>query len=133
MSVLIDTSVWSLALRRAAPQTGEVAELAKLVRGGRAMIIGPVRQELLSGIRERRQFLALRAHLRAFPDLPIGTVDYEEAAEFFNRCRTRGIQGSNTDFLICAVAARRRLAIFTADKDFAAFAKVLPLRLHTLT
>ena len=93
-------------------------------------MIGPLRQELLSGIKERQQVLSLREHLRAFPDLPIGAIDYEEAAEFFDRCRTRGIQGSNTDFLICAVAARRRLPIFTADKDFTAYARILPLRLH---
>lgn len=131
MNVLVDTSVWSLALRRSRPQADGLArELADLIQEGRAVIIGPVRQELLSGVRNPAQFDVLRDHLRFFPDLVIGTSDYEEAAVFFNRCRSRGIQGSNTDFLICAVAARRRMSIFTTDGDFTTFAKVLPIHLH---
>lgn len=131
MNVLVDTSVWSLALRRSAPRTGApTRELAALVEDGRAFIIGPVRQELLSGVKSPAQFNLLRRSLRAFPDLAIGSADYEEAALFFNRCRARGIQGSNTDFLICAVAFRRAMSIFTADKDFAAFAETLPIKLH---
>ena len=131
MNVLVDTSVWSRALRR--PQTAEDAharELAELVGDGRAFIIGPVRQELLSGVKSTSQFDLLRSNLRAFPDLAITTADYEEAAGYFNRCRAHGIQGSNTDFLICAVAARRGMSIFTTDKDFAGFASVLRISLH---
>lgn len=132
MNVLVDTSVWSLALRRARPRTDDrVTELARLIEEGRAVMMGPVRQELLSGVRSAAQFQQLRGHLRVFPDLSVETSDHEEAAALFNRCRARGIQGSNTDFLICAVAARRRMSIFTTDDDFTAFARVLPLRLHT--
>ena len=72
----------------------------------------------------------LRDHLRAFPDVELDPGDYEEAASFFNRCRARGVQGSNTDFLICAAAARRQLGILTTDADFRHFAKLLPIRLH---
>ena len=54
----------------------------------------------------------------------------EEAASFFNKCRARGIQGSNTDYLICAAAARRGFGILTTDTDFAHFARVLPIELH---
>ena len=93
-------------------------------------MIGPIRQELLSGIKERAQFDRLREHLRAFPDMPVTTADYEESAAFFNQCRNRGIQGSNTDFLICAVAVRNGLSIFSTDGDFANFADVLPISLH---
>ena len=131
MNVLVDTSVWSLALRRTRRQAdGRVDELAQLIEEGRAVLIGPVRQELLSGIRNPAQFHQLRDRLRAFPNLAIGTPDYEGAAAFFNRCRARGIQGSNTDFLICALAVRRGMSIFTTDDDFAAFTTVLPLHLH---
>ncbi len=94
------------------------------------MIIGSIRQELLSGVRTAVQFELLRTHLQAFPDLPLGTEDYEEAARFFNLCRTRGIQGSNTDFLICAVSARREIPILTTDDDFSRYAKLLPIALH---
>lgn len=131
MRVLIDTSVWSLALRRALPAPGPIVEeLAELVREGRAVIIGPIRQELLSGLKGARQFQTLRDHLRAFPDLELETADFEEAAHVFNRCRSKGIQGSNTDFLMCAVASRRDLSIFTTDGDFPEFRRVLPLTLH---
>ena len=129
--VLVDTSVWSLALRRKrqAP-TPVVRELAEVVREGRVAMIGPIRQELLSGLKESQQFDLLRDHLRAFPDLALESADFEEAAQCFNRCRAKGIQGSNTDFLICAVAVRRNWAIFTTDGDFPAYARALPLHLH---
>ena len=130
MKVLIDTSVWSLALRRRAPVHAAVDELRRLVVQGRAGIVGPVRQELLSGIRDRAVFERLRDHLRAFPDEPITSVDYERAADCLNICRAKGIQGSNTDFLLCAVAERARLPIFTTDDDFLTFSRVLPVRLH---
>ena len=130
MKVLVDTSVWSLALRRAAGAgTRAPQQLAELIAGHRAQIIGPIRQELLSGIRDEQQFDNLAVHLSAFPDLPIVAEDYVVAAKFFNLCRKRGIQGSNTDFLICAVAIRNRMSIFTADDDFKHFAKVLPITL----
>jgi predicted nucleic acid-binding protein len=131
MNIIIDTSVWSLALRRRrSSRSAETMELAELVREGRAAMLGAVRQELLSGVRGEQQFETLRGHLRAFPDIPLEAEDYEEAASFFNKCRARGIQGSNTDYLICAVAARRGFAILTTDTDFAHFARVLPIELH---
>ena len=131
MKVLVDTSIWSAALRRA-PGQNIVARsrLAELIAGHRAQMTGPIRQELLSGIKDERQFDELSAHLSAFPDLPIVDEDYVMAAKFFNLCRAKGIQGSNTDFLICAVAIRNRMSIYTADDDFRQFAKVLPISLH---
>ncbi len=132
MKVLVDTSVWSHALRRRPrPERSAVAaELAALVEDGRVAMIGPVRQEILSGLRERAQFERLREHLRAFPDVEVTTEDFEEAASLFNRCRQKGIQGSNTDFLICAIALRRDFAVFTTDADFKHFSGVLPIKLH---
>jgi predicted nucleic acid-binding protein len=93
-------------------------------------MIGPVRQELLSGIKNKVQFQKLCNHLRAFPDLEINTRDYESAADFFNLCRGKGVQGSNTDFLICAVAVRYNIPIFTTDEDFTLFKAHLPIKLH---
>lgn len=131
MKVLVDTPVWSAALRRRQTTSdATTAELASLIEDGRVAIIGPIRQELLSGIRERSHYERLRDHLRAFEDAEITRDDYEEAALFFNRCRQSGVQGSNTDFLICAVAARMKFSIFTTDGDFARFAKLLPITLH---
>jgi len=131
MRVLIDTSVWSLALRRNQPADRPVVtELIELIREVRGQMIGPVRQELLSGIKNQVQFQKLRSHLRAFPDLDVTTRDYESAADFFNLCRGKGIQGSNTDFLICAIAARHKIPIFTTDEDFTLFQPHLPITLH---
>jgi predicted nucleic acid-binding protein len=135
MRVLVDTPIWSLALRRRPPnlnptEVRQVAEWSELVREGRIALLGIVRQEMLSGIADEQQFLRLTRVLRAFPDESVGIEDYEEAARCFNRCRAGGIQGSPVDFLICAVAIRADLAIFTADPDFTAYARHLPLTLH---
>jgi len=132
MNVLVDTSVWSLMLRRrkSPAAMGAAQELEKLIRDGRAELIGSVRQELLSGIKDATQFENLRQHLRAFPDVNLETEDYELAAEFCNRCRSRGVQGSTIDFLICAAAVRLQFSVFTTDGDFASFAEVIPVRFH---
>ena len=93
-------------------------------------IIGPIRQEVLSGVRVAAQFDKLKDHLAAFPDLLISTDDYVVVARFFNICRASGSQWPNTDFPICAAAVRNRVAIYTTDKDFKQFAKHLPFVLH---
>jgi hypothetical protein len=134
MMVLVDTPVWSLALRRrpehlSASQPNLTQVLAELIREGRAQIVGPIRQELLSGIREQAQFTNIRDYLRAFREPSLEAADYEEAASMNNLCRARGIAGSAIDFLICAVAHRREWLIFTTDRDFQHYASVLPLRL----
>src|SRR5258708_7650198 len=98
MKVLVDTSVWSLALRRRQPPAPEAAELTSLIREGLVEMIGPIRQELLSGISEARQFEILKSELSAFEDFPLSKWHFETAAEFFNACRKHGIQGSHTDF-----------------------------------
>jgi predicted nucleic acid-binding protein len=104
--------------------------MLKLVSQGLVEIIGPIRQEVLSGIRDRSKLETVRDRLRAFPDLEIGTGDYEEAAAYYNRCRAKGIQGSFTDCVICAAAVRHELEIFTDDRDFLGYKAVLPIRLY---
>ena len=133
MRVLPDTPIWSAALRRRGGTANAYrAEMVKLVNHRLVEIIGPIRQELLSGIQEQSQVEQVREHLRRFPDLQITTDDYEEAGSFYNRCRSKGIQGSATDFLICAVATRNDLLVFTDDRDFVSYSKVLPIRLYRL-
>jgi len=132
MRVLVDTSVWSLALRRQAP-TAEAEQLASLIRDGLVSIIGPIRQEVLSGISDKAVFERLVARLDAFEDTVIAPEDYITAAEFYNTCRQHGIQGSHIDFLICAVAAGNGLAIFTTDKDFTRYAAHVPIQLYSGT
>ena len=131
MRVLVDTSIWSLALRRAEPvKNPEVSEMKRLITSHLVEIIGPIRQEILSGVKEESQFDRLESHLAAFSDVTLLGDDFVTAAKFFNLCRSKGIQGSNTDFLICAVAVRHDFAIFTTDGDFPLFAKYLPITLH---
>jgi len=131
MKVIVDTSVWSLALRRDKEDSpAPVQELRQIILSHRVQMIGPIRQEILSGIRSESQFIKLRKHLESFPDLPILTEDYITAAQFFNHCRSKGIQGSNTDFLICAVAVRNNFSIYTTDKDFDLFSKYIQIVLH---
>ncbi len=133
MKVLVDTTIWSLALRRKRPKPKEqilIDELSELVKELRAVLIGPVRQEILSGIPDPKKFEVVRRHLAAFDDLQIVQTDYEEAARLYNTCRKKGIQGSHVDFLICAVAIRHSAAVFTTDKDFTNYSKQLDLELH---
>jgi len=131
VKVIVDTCIWSYALGRGGlNHENWVAELKELIDEVRVCMIGPVRQEILSGIKSSKQFQMLKHHLKAFPDLPIEAQDFELAAEFYNTAREKGIQGSNTDFLICALAARYRMTIFTADKDFLHLEKLLPISLH---
>ena len=131
MKVLVDTSIWSLALRRGTSNNHKLAEeLSEPIKEVRVHIIGPIRQEILSGIKSEKQFGKLRLYLSEFPDLSLETVDYEKAVEFFNINRKNGIQGSNTDFLICSAAYHRDLEIFTADKDFEQYQKHIPIKLY---
>jgi hypothetical protein len=135
--VLVDTSVWSLALRRKPEHPSQreeflVAQWSELVREGRVQMIGPIRQELLSGLRHKQQFALLEERLSVFPDTVIETADYLEAARFFNLLQAGGVTGTPIDLLICAVAHRREWAIFTSDADFERYSRILPIRLHRL-
>ena len=133
--ILVDTSIWSLALRRraaalSAEEERAVGEWARLVAEGIAVLIGPIRQEILSGIRRIDAFRALRRTLLDFPHLSITAEDYDRAAEFFNVCRAGGITGGPIDMLISSVAYRHTIPVFAVDTDYAMYARHLPLRLH---
>jgi predicted nucleic acid-binding protein len=134
VNVVVDTPVWSLALRRkpsqlSAAQRVLIRTWEDLVRRRQAILLGPIRLELLSGVRDAAIFERLRRHLRAFDDEALAVEDYEEAARCYNLCRAAGVAGSTIDFLLCAAAIRRQAEIFTTDKDFARYAEHLPLRL----
>ncbi len=131
MKVLVDTSIWSLALRRSGIKNhGLVAELELLIKEVRIQLIGPIRQEILSGIKSEKQFVQLKNYLKAFPDYSIQTDDFERAADYFNICRRKGIQGSNTDFLICAISSNHNWPIFTLDQDFYHIQKLITIKIY---
>jgi hypothetical protein len=137
MNVLVDTSVWSLALRRSAQNLNSsekavVTELTELINEGRVKMIGLIRQELLSGIKHSAQFVKLRDILRAFPDEHLESDDFESAAAASNQCRSKGIAVSVSDMLICSVAQSRDWAVFSLAPDFRRYSKILPISLHTV-
>jgi predicted nucleic acid-binding protein len=130
MKVLVDTCIWSRVLRHKKPDNELSDKLKDLIKDGRVVMIGPIRQELLSGISEPSQFKKLGDKLSFFEDLPLLSEYFVRAAEFSNICRNNGIQGSTTDFLICAISTLKMLQIYTDDKDFTNYQKYLPIHLY---
>lgn len=133
--MLVDSTVWSLALRRRPTQLSPeernlVACWAALVESGEVCLIGPIRQEILSGIRSEEQFTAIQERLGDFRYLDIQPLDYDQAARFFNACRAAGIAATPTEMLICAVAHRFRTPVFTTDRDFDRYAACLGTELY---
>lgn len=129
MKILVDTCVWSHALRHKEPNKEIIAKLTDIINDGRAVLIGPIKQEILSGIQHKKQFIKLKDILSSFEEINLNSSHFEIAAEFSNVCRTKGIQGSTTDFLICAVSHCEEMCIFTIDKDFENYSKYLPIKL----
>lgn len=136
MMILIDTTIWSLALRHNRPKSPSEMliqhELQELIQESRATIVGPILQEVLSGIKHSTQFKNVKAAIQAFNTTTIEEVDYIHAAELYNVCRKKGVQGSHIDFLLCAVATRLNMLIFTLDKDFKHYAKHTSIKLHNV-
>jgi len=129
--VIVDTCVWSQFLRRGNRRDDPVClELAHLIRSDAVRMLGSIRQELLSGVQPSERFDQLREYLRFYPNLPLDEQDDELAAAYYNQCRSKGVQGTSTDLLLCAASVRRGMALFTIDKDFEEFAKCLPIVRH---
>lgn len=133
MNVLVDTTIWSLALRKNEKdqkQNRIINEFKELIRDLRVRIIGPIRQEILSGIKDQNKYEELKEKLKYFTDIELITEDYELAAEIYNKCRSKGIQGSHIDFLICSISIRKKYMIFTLDKDFENYSKAIEIKLY---
>lgn len=133
--ILVDTPIWSLGLRRQRTdlnlsEVTVVREFDRLIIMHRARLIGPIRQETLSGIRNDRDYRRIREAFAPFGVLRIRIEDYDRAAQFYNSLQRKGIMGTDTDLLICAVAARLEIPIFIEDKDFTRYAKLLYIRIH---
>lgn len=131
MKVLVDTCVWSLSLRRknmadlGVDDQNMLKSLIEAIEDHRATIIGPIRQEILSGIRDKMQFAKTEKLLEPFLDEEIIAADYIEAARAFNLCKDRGVQCGAVDILICAVAARNRWSVLTHDQGLKRCMEVL--------
>lgn len=131
MKLLADSCAWPLLLRR---RTGILlsgdeqlilSSLEEAIRDGQVVIIGPIRQEVLSGIKDAAQFDKVRMALEAFEDESLSTFHFEEAARLFNLCRGRGVECGCTDILICAVAIERQCGILTYDRGLKRCIEVL--------
>jgi predicted nucleic acid-binding protein len=123
VKILVDSCAWSLLLRRKSGTTLSSSDqillksLTEAIQDGRVAIIGPIRQEVLSGIRDHAQFEKLRASLDCFQDEQLTTFHFEEAARLFNLCRSRGVECGSTDILVCAVAAEKGWSVLTYDQS----------------
>lgn len=136
--VLVDTSVLSVSFRRRDSRTlpdrqkRVVRAFVDLSNAGEVVLLGIVRQELLSGVRHRDQYDRLRGVLDGFAYLPVTLADHDFAAECFNTCRAGRIAAGDVDMLIAAAAIRQDTPVFTTDADFEQYARHLPLRLHAV-
>ncbi|MBI1943573.1 MAG: PIN domain-containing protein [Betaproteobacteria bacterium] len=130
MSLLVDTSVWSLAFRRDAPPAGpEVQALRRALEGGEIVVTtGLVLQELLHGFAGPRARKGIIERFAALPLLVADRQDHIDAADLRNRCRRAGTQIGTIDALIAQLCLRHGLTLLTTDKDFDLVAVHCPLR-----
>ena len=131
MNVIVDTCVWSRFFRRGNAERDLVAaELKRIIAADAVQMIGSIRQELLSGVGLPERYEHLREYLRFFPNLQQDEEDDERAADYYNVCRRHGVQGGDTDLLICALAVRHGFKVYSTDNDFDSYAKYVPVKLH---
>jgi predicted nucleic acid-binding protein len=127
--ILVDTNIWSTVLRRSSSIDDRLRNnLMQLIDEGRVAIIGPIRQEILSGIKDEKKYILLKDSLASFEDEIIESVDYEEAASISNKCIAKGYAVTAIDALIVAFSVRRGWEIYTKDKDFDRYEKISKLK-----
>ena len=129
MSLFVDTSVWSLLLRR--DQPADVPEVRGLVRaleaGERVVTTGLVLQELLQGFAGPKAHEQIVERFAAFPLLVPDRQDHIAAAELRSLCRKRGVQVGTIDALLAQLCVRHELTLLTTDGDFSLAANHCPL------
>ena len=129
--IACDTSALSQFLRRSPDTQNDAAlKVEKLIDSNELALFGIVRQELLSGIKLPAHFERIDLTTQALPLFFADDEDHTTAAGFFNTCRAKGIQGSPIDFLICAMAVKRKFPIYTTDPDFELYEPVIPIELY---
>ena len=133
MTLFVDTSVWSLALRRDHPPAiPEVDALAQALQGGGQVVTtGLVLQELLQGFRGARARERIVSRFAALPLLVPDRDDHVAAAEVRTTCRRRAVQVGTIDALLAQLCIRHELTMLTTDADFTRIAAQHPLHLWT--
>ena len=131
MSLFVDTSVWSLALRRDPPaRTAEVAALIQALEGGEIVLTtGLVLQELLQGFAGPKAKAQILERFSAVPLLVANRDDHIRAADLRNDCRRAGIQIGTIDALLAQLCIRHELTMLTTDRDFSHVASRSALKL----
>jgi predicted nucleic acid-binding protein len=120
MSLLVDTSVWSLAFRRDAElnEPEVIALRAALLGGEQVFTTGLVLQELLQGVVGSKAKDLLLERFAALGFLQPDRGDHVEAAEVRNACRRKGVQLGTIDALLVQLARRHGLILLSTDQDF---------------
>ena len=133
MKLLVDTSVWSLALRRdGSPDLPEVRLLLRALDGESELYTtGLVLQELLQGFSGPAARESIVARFASLPLIVPTLEDHVEAAALRNVCRRRGVQVGTIDALIARLSVRFGLALLTTDRDFRHMSKHVRLELAT--
>jgi predicted nucleic acid-binding protein len=128
MTLLVDTSVWSLAYRRdTPPEVPEVHALREaLTTGARVVCTGIILLELLRGFPRSPQ--VIRDQVGALPMMEPTLDEYVEAASLRNSCRAAGVQLTSVDALIAALCIAHELTLLTTDHNFHHVSDVIPLR-----
>jgi len=133
LNIFVDTSVWSLALRRdAPPDLPEVNELRRSLDTGTVYCTGLVLQELLQGFSKPKAHRQIISRFSALPLLVPDRDDHVHAAELRNRCRRKGVQAGTIDALLAQLCVRYELTMLTTDKDFRNMASIASLSVWDL-
>ena len=131
MRVLVDTSVWSLSLRKGGPaEHPTVEKLISILRADEdVFLIGLILQEILQAFRSDSSFRKVARHLEPFPLLDLELPDYIAAASLHRRCAARGVSASAADCQIATAAIRHNCLLLSADHDFERIARFSELKL----
>lgn len=124
--VLVDTNIWSTFFRRNKSEDQKLrSNLEMLMQENRISMIGPVRQEILTGIKDYSKFLLLKEYLQAFEDEPVTTEAFEYGAKIANECMKSGIAISSVDAIIVSMIILHGFEIYTNDHDFTRYKNIV--------
>jgi predicted nucleic acid-binding protein len=130
VKILVDTSVWSLALaRHMTTSSRPVRRLSRAVEAGDVVLLGVILQETLQAFRADLDFRRAMKALSAFPLLQLSRADYVEGAKIHRKCAARGVAASTVDCQIAAAGVTNGCAVLTTDGDFSRIAEICPLEL----